>query len=419
MAHLAIAGGKPLRQTPFPRWPVWDQAEIDAVKAVVESGRWGATQGTEVRDFEAEFAAYQEAAFGTAVVNGTVALKLALTAAGIGVGDEVIVPGYTFVATATAAMEIGAVPIFADINPYTYTLDPDSAAACVTPRTRAIIPVHLGGRPADMDAILALAGRHDLRVIEDAAQAWGAAWRGRKVGALGHIGGFSFQSSKNITAGEGGMMLTNDPAIAELAASLSNCGRRAGQPWYAHYVLGGNYRLSEFQGAVLRVQLQRYPQHLQRRQANAAYLEQALSEVEGISTLQQDSRVTANSYHVLFLRYHAEAFSGGGGRISKARFIAALQAEGIDGVHGGYSLPVYRQPVMLAENFGLATPPLFRGVYPHTPEYQQVAHPATDRACAEEAIWIRHNMLLGESRDMDDIVAAICKIQQHSDELRE
>ncbi len=415
MAHLAIAGGKPVRQTPFPRWPIWDAAEVEAVKAVVESGRWGATQGTEVRDFEKEFAAYQDAVFGIAVTNGTVALKLALTAVGVGVGDEVIIPGYTFVATATAALEIGAVPVFADIDPHTYTLDPASAAACVTPRTRAIIPVHLGGRPADMDAILALARQHDLVVVEDAAQAWGAAWQGRQAGALGDIGGVSFQSSKNLTAGEGGMMLTNDPAIAEMARSLGNCGRREGQPWYAHYVLGGNYRLSELQGAVLRVQLQRYPEYLQRRQARAAYLEQALSEISGITTLRQDSRVTSNAYHVLFLRYDAAVFDAA----PKARFIAAMQAEGIAGIHAGYSLPAYRQPVMLAENFGLATPPLFQGVYPQTPDYRKVALPVTDRACDEEAIWIRQSMLLGEPSDMDDIAAAIGKIRQYSDELQE
>jgi dTDP-4-amino-4,6-dideoxygalactose transaminase len=415
MAHLAIAGGTPLRQRPFPRWPVWDQQEVEAVQAVVESGHWGAGQGTQVHDFEAEFAAYHEAACGIAVVNGTVALKLALTAAGIGVGDEVIMPGYTFVATATAALEIGAIPVFADIDPQTYTLDPDSVAACVTPRTRAILPVHLGGRPADMDALQALAQRHRLLIVEDAAQAWGAAWRGHKVGTLGHIGGFSFQSSKNITAGEGGMMLTNDATIGNLARSLSNCGRQEGQPWYAHHVLGGNYRLSELQGAVLRVQLRRYPQHLQQRQTNAAYLEQALSEVAGITTLRPDSRVTSNAYHLLFLRYNAEAFGGA----SKARFIAALHAEGIHGVLGGYSLPVYRQPVLLAKNFGLATPPLFHGVHPHPPDYTAVVCPVTDRACAEEAIWIRHNVLLGGRRDMDDVLAALGKIQQYSDELQE
>ena len=414
MAHLALAGGSPLRRKPFPQWPIWDQEEVDAVQAVVSSGRWGATQGTEVRHFEEEFAAYQEAAYGIAVVNGTVALKLALTAAGIGVGDEVIVPGYTFVATATAALEIGAVPVFADIDPHTYTLDPGHAAACITPRTRAIVPVHLGGRPADMDAIRSLAQRHDLMIVEDAAQAWGASWTEAKVGTLGDIGGFSFQASKNITAGEGGMMLCNDPAIGEMARSLSNCGRQPDGLWYAHYVLGGNYRLSEFHGAILRVQLRRYPEHLQRRQANAAYLERGLAEVEGIATLHQDGRVTSNAYHIFFFQYHAEAFGG----VAKDRFIKALQAEGITGAHGGYSLPVYRQPVMLTENFGLATRPLFHGVYPHTLDYGTVALPVTDRACDEEAIWIRHNLLLGDRQDIDDIVEAVLKIQRYHDELQ-
>jgi dTDP-4-amino-4,6-dideoxygalactose transaminase len=413
MAHLAIAGGEPVRRTPFPHWPVWNQEEVDAVRAVVESGRWGSQQGTEVRQFEAEFAAYHDATHAIAVTNGTVALKLALTAAGVGVGDEVIMPGYTFVATATAALEIGAVPVFAEIDPETYTLDPASAAACITPRSRAILPVHLGGRVADMDAILALAGQHHLVVIEDAAQAWGASWKGKKAGTLGQMSGFSFQSSKNITAGEGGMLLSNDPEIGPLARSLSNCGRQPGGLWYAHYVLGGNYRLSELHGAILRVQLRRYPEHLRQRQENAAYLEHAFSEVVGIAPLRQDHRVTSNAYHVLFLRYNPEAFGG----LPRERFLAALHAEGIQGVHSGYSLPVYRQPVMLAKNFGLATPPLFHGVYPETPDYSKVAYPATDRACDTEAVWIRQNMLLGERRDMDDIVEAVCKIQRYRDEL--
>ncbi|WP_089936567.1 DegT/DnrJ/EryC1/StrS family aminotransferase [Candidatus Entotheonella palauensis] len=415
MANLAIAGGDPQRHHPYPSWPIWTQAEVDAVQAVVTSGRWISLQGTEVQNFENEFAAYHDAVYGIAVVNGTVALKLALTAAGVGVGDEVLMPGYTFVATATAALEIGAVPVFADIDPETYTIDPVHAAALITPRTRAIVPVHLGGRPADMDAILDLAREHDLAVIEDAAQAWGSAWNGAKVGALGQIGGISFQASKNITAGEGGMMLTNDPAIGDMARSLSNCGRQADGLWYAHYVLGGNYRLSEFQGAVLRVQLQRYPEHLERRQANAAYLERGLAEIDGISTMRPDPRVTANAYHLFFMRYDADAF----GRISKHRFIRALQAEGIQGVSGGYSLPVYRQPVMQAENFGLSTPPLFHGVHPNPPDYRQVALPATDRACDDEAVWLRQSMLLGDRQDMYDIIEAILKLQRYRDELQD
>src|SRR5262249_30587312 len=224
MAHLAIAGVEPIRRTPFPRWPLWNQEEVEAVRAVVESGRWGAQQGDEVRHFEAEFAAYQEAAHGIAVTNGTVALKLALTAAGVGLGDEVIMSGYTFVATATAALEIGAVPVFADIDPHTYTLDPASAEACITSRTRALLPVHLGGRPADMEAIMALAQRHNLVVIEDAAQAWGASWQGRMAGTLGHVAGFSFQSSKNITAGGGGVVLHQDEDHRGMGTGLLKLG---------------------------------------------------------------------------------------------------------------------------------------------------------------------------------------------------
>ncbi|MGE3538468.1 MAG: DegT/DnrJ/EryC1/StrS family aminotransferase [Candidatus Tectimicrobiota bacterium] len=413
MAHLAIGGGEPVRRQPFPQWPIWNHEEMEAVQAVVASGRWGAQQGTAVRQFETEFAAYQQAACGIAVTNGTVALKLALTAAGVGLGDEVIMPSYTFVATATAALEIGAVPVFADIDPGTYTLDAASAAACITPRTRALLPVHLGGRPADMDALQALAQRHNLVLIEDAAQAWGASWQGRGTGTLGHAAGFSFQSSKNMTAGEGGMILSNDPGIGEKARALSNCGRQPDGLWYAHYVLGGNYRLSELHGALLRVQLRRYPEQLALRQANATYLTQALSEVDGVTTLRQDPRVTANAYHVFFLQYHPEAFAGA----SKERFIAAMRAEGIEGIHSGYSLPVHRQPVLLAPNFGLATPPLFTGVHPNPPDYRQVSCPVTERVCEQEALWVRQNMLLGTQQDMDDIVAAISKIQRHCDEL--
>ncbi len=415
MTQLAIAGGKPLRHAAFPHWPFWNHEEVAAVQAVVESGRWGALQGTEVQHFEAEFAAYHGAAHGIAVTNGTVALKLALTASGVGVGDEVIMPGYTFIATASAALEIGAVPVFADIDPQTYTLDPASVEACLTSRTRAIIPVHLGGRPADMDALMAMAERHHLVVIEDAAQAWGASWNGRMAGTLGHVAGFSFQSSKNITAGEGGMILTNDPDIGALARSLSNCGRQPDGVWYAHYVLGGNYRLSELPGAILRVQLRRYPDQLAQRQANAVYLEQALSEVPGITTLRADPRVTSNAYHILMLQYHPAAFGGA----SRERFLAALRAEGIEGIHGGYSLPAYRQPMLLAENFGLATPPLYSGVYPHKVDYRQVHCPVTDHVCDTEALWVRQSMLLAERQDMDDIAAAMMKIQSHSDELQE
>lgn len=413
MADLAIAGGTALRQAPFPAWPVWDQTDVQALQRVLQSGHWDALKGEEVSLFEAEFAAFQGAAHGVAVTNGTVALKLALIAAGVGPGDEVIVPGYTFIATATAALELGAIPVFADVDPQSYTLDPDSVAACLTGRTRAIMPVHLGGCPADMDGLLALSRLHGLAVVEDAAQAWGAAWNGTSVGTLGQCGIVSFHASKNLTAGEGGMVLCDDPDIASLVRSLSNCGRQPDGLWYAHYLLGGNYRLSEFQGAVLRSQLRRYPEQLARRQANAAYLGEALAAIDGVTPLTTDSRVTANAYHVYFLKFDAEKFGG----IDKLRFIAALRAEGITDLHPGYSLPAYRQPVMLAKNFGLAKPPFLNGSQAAVPDYASVTCPVTEYLCDHEALWLRQNVLLGERRDLDDIVAAMDKVQRHLDEV--
>ncbi|MDE0204729.1 MAG: DegT/DnrJ/EryC1/StrS family aminotransferase [Candidatus Tectomicrobia bacterium] len=413
MAHLAIAGGTALRQAPFPAWPVWDETDVQALQRVLQSGRWDALKGEEVSQFEAEFAAFQGAAHAVAVTNGTVALKLALIAAGVGPGDEVIVPGYTFIATATAALELGAIPVFADVDPQSYTLDPESVVARLSGRTRAIMPVHLGGCPADMDGLLALSRLHGLAVVEDAAQAWGAAWNGTPVGTLGQCGIVSFHASKNLTAGEGGMVLCDDPDIASLVRSLSNCGRQPDGLWYAHYLLGGNYRLSEFQGAVLRSQLQRYPKQLARRQANAAYLGEALAAIDGVSPLTTDSRVTANAYHVYFLKFDAEEFGG----IDKLRFIAALRAEGITDLHPGYSLPAYRQPVMLAKNFGLAKPPFLNGSQAVLPDYASVTCPVTEYLCDHEALWLRQNVLLGERLDLDDIVAAMDKVQRHLDEV--
>ena len=321
-------------------------------------------------------------------------------------------PGYTFIATATAALELGAIP-YCRRRPAKLHPRSDSAAACLTGRTRAIMPVHLGGCPADMDGLLALSRLHGLAVVEDAAQAWGAAWNGTSVGTLGQCGIVSFHASKILTAGEGGMVLCNDPDIASLVRSSATAGRQPDGLWYAHYLLGGNYRLSEFQGAVLRSQLRRYPEQLARRQANAAYLGEALAAIDGVAPLTTDSRVTANAYHVYFLKFDAEKFGG----IDKLRFIAALRAEGITDLHPGYSLPAYRQPVMLAKNFGLAKPPFLNGSQAAVPDYASVTCPVTEYLCDHEALWLRQNVLLGERRDLDDIVAAMDKVQRHLDEV--
>ena len=407
MPHLALRGGTAVRSAAFPVWPVWGEEELANLAAVVRSGKWGCTTGSFTLEFEKKFAAYHAAAHGVCVNSGTTALRIALLAADIGPADEVLVPAYTFFASAAAVVEAGAVPVFVDIDPSTYTIDPRCAEDACTDRTAAMMPVHFAGRPADMDALTALARKRGLKIIEDAAQAWGSEWRGRKVGALGEAGCFSFQSSKNINSGEGGIILTNDEVVARMARSHSNCGRRPEGQWYEHFILGGNSRMTEFQSAVLLAQLARYEGQRKTRQENLFYLNEKLSGVRGILTHPIDPRVTAHSAHLFILRYQREGFAGK----PKAAFLRALQAEGIP-VSSGYADPLYRQPVFLNTAFG----PRGRTV-PWPVDYRSFRCPATEAACREEAVWLTQNVLLGTRSDMDDIVEAIDKVGRHAGEM--
>lgn len=407
MSKLALKGGTPLRTKPFPGWPVADETEIKAVEQVVRSGKWGSLHGTQVREFEKAYAEMHQARHAMAVFNGTVALEIALQACGIGPGDEVIMPGYTFIATASAVLIKGAVPVFADIDLETFNIDLGSAESLITPRTRAIMPVHFGGRPCDMQAIKSFAAKHQLRVIEDAAQAWGASWQGTPVGAIGDAGGFSFQSSKNITAGEGGMILTNDDAVAEMIRSVRNCGRMESGIWYAHYHLGTNARMTEFQAAVLLAQLQRYPAAQEKRDHNAQLLDGLLSPHPGIKPLRHDAGVTRHARHLHILRYQPEAWDG----LPKNKFLEALKAEGVQ-LSAGYSIPLYEQPVLKNKSFGP-----FAKWFADKIDYASIYLPNTHAACYEQAIWIIQSFLLGSEEDMRDIVRAVEKIYEHRREL--
>ena len=265
---LALFGGSPVRTQPFPRWPIFGDAEEARLLRSLRSGNWGRLHGEEVAEFERRFAAMHGCRHGIAVVNGTVSLRIALLAAGIQAEDEVIVPPYTFISTASAVIEANAIPVFADVELETFNLDPRAVEAAITPRTKAIIPVHFAGQPAAMDRLMAIAREHRLVVIEDAAHAHGASDNGRPAGSLGHMASFSFQSSKNLTAGEGGIIITNDDATAEACRSIHNCGRVPDGIWYEHHVVAGNYRLGEFQGAVLNAQLDRLDDQTATRDAN-------------------------------------------------------------------------------------------------------------------------------------------------------
>ncbi|MDR7545401.1 MAG: DegT/DnrJ/EryC1/StrS family aminotransferase [Armatimonadota bacterium] len=355
MATLALLGGQPVRTRPFPPWPEFGAPEEETLVGVLRSGHWGRITGSRNQEFERRFAAYQHAARAVTCVNGTVALELALRAAGIGCNDEVIVPSYTFIATASAVLDLGAVQVFADIEPATYAISVDSAAGLVSQRTRAIVPVHLAGAPADMDGILALARQHGLVVIEDAVQAHGAEWKGHRVGAIGTLGTFSFQSTKVLTAGEGGAVVTNDATLAEIVWSLQNVGRIPGGEWYKHHRLGWNLRMTEFQAALLLAQMDRLDEQIARRARNAA----------------------------------------------------ALVAEGIPATPG---YPPLHTMSAITETLASKGISLRAG--------RNGALPATERAWKDEAVWLPQTVLLGTREDVADVGRAVRKIAAHHQELR-
>ncbi|MGQ9727637.1 MAG: DegT/DnrJ/EryC1/StrS family aminotransferase [Candidatus Fervidibacter sp.] len=405
MGVLAVNGGTPTRTKPFHKWPVFDEREALALKEVVESGQWwGRVKGSKVEQFEEAFARYQHSKHCIACTNGTIALYLSLKAVGVKPGEEVIVPPYTFIASASSVLDVGAVPVFADIDPETMTLDPKAVEAAITPRTSAIMAVHIAGRPCDMDSLTEIARKHGLVLIEDAAQAHGASWKGRRVGAIGGAGGFSFQASKNITAGEGGAVTTDSDEIAEKVWSLHNCGRSRIGEWYAHYIIGGNHRMTEWQAAVLLVQLQRADELHKKRQQNANYLNSLLRELEVVEPLKDDSRITEHAYHLFIFRYFPERM----GNVSKARFIEALRAEGIP-VSPGYK-PLYREPAFNKSSLDWHP-------YARHYDYSKVKCPATERVCDHEAIWLKQEIFLGETEDMGDIAQAIKKVRDNYREL--
>ena len=405
---LALDGGTPVRTAPFPSWPVWDEREERALLAVLRSGTWGAHSGTQVKEFGRRFAAYQQAEHAICVTNGTAALETALRAVGVGPLDEVIIPPYTFVATATAVLAIGAVPVFCDILPDTYLIDAADAERRISERTKAIVAVHIAGQPADLDAVMDVGRRHGLKVVEDAAQAHGAAWRGRRIGAIGDAGSFSFQSSKNLNSGEGGIILTDDREVAERAWQLANVGRIPDGAWYQHEGMGFNLRLSEFQGAMLLAQLERVPEQFERREANARFLDAALSEIPGITPQARDERVTGHAHHLYVLRFDPEEF---GGR-DRDWFLRALRAEGVP-CSAGYTTPLYRMNAVIGERRRWAEIAAAAGrpvAVPESPAAE--ALPVTERACGVEGVWLTQNVLLAEEADMAQIVSAVAKIRR-------
>lgn len=354
----------------IPQWPVSSEREMELLRQVIESERWGGYHDFVAR-FEREFAAFQHCKAGVAAANGTVTLEMALAAAGIGPGDEVIVPAISFISTATAVSRVGATPVFVDIEELSFNMDPERAAAAISPRTKAILAVHFGGAMADMDRLLALG----VPVIEDAAHAHGSEWRGRRAGSLGVAGSFSFQNSKVMTAGEGGILIGNDEELLARARSTGDQGRRVGGGWFSHYTLGANYRMTALQAAVLIAQLERLPEQICLRQRNAGLLFRELGDVPGLRWQHVPRQANANSWYLLLGRIDAARYG-----VDRDRFHAALIAAGVP------CTPFYPHP--------LYANPVYRSL-PCRVEPCPVAE-----ACIGDAFWFPHRVLMADSAEM-------------------
>ena len=396
MTKLAINGGEPVVKSGLGKsWPIFDETEENALLEVLRSGAWNRRE--KVDEVGEKFASYQDAKYGIPLANGTVALQCALKAAGVTAGDEVIVPALTFVATGTSVVCVNAVPVIVDVDPLTYNIAPDAIEAAITSRTRAIIPVHNGGYPADMDAIMDIAERHNLKVIEDCAHAHGSQWRGKGMGSIGHLGTFSFQIGKTLTCGEGGMVITNDEALANSAGQVANL----------------NMRMTNLQATLLLSQLERFDEQVETRERNIAYLMKGMEAIEGIHPIPRDERVTRWCFYYWDFRFVPAEFGG----ISRGRFLEALGAEGVPCGVGAHGQPIYNEgPFSNPEWFDqLGLPREYLG--DRAIDYSSVHCPEAERVYQEEVCGFGHAMFLGGIDDMQLILDAFQKIRTHVDEL--
>jgi dTDP-4-amino-4,6-dideoxygalactose transaminase len=385
--RLAINGGDPAIREEFPGWPVWGEAELRAVREVVESGVWG-VQGTRLPEFTKKFSDFQHVGYALPVANGSVAIETALEALGIGGGDEVVVPDYTFVATAAAPVRRGARAVPVDVDARTFCIDPVLAEEAVTDKTRAIIPVHFGGHPCDMTAIMKLAARYGLHVIEDCSHAHGAQWEGRYVGTFGEMGTFSLQASKTLNCGEGGVIVTDSERLYAICSAIHNAGRVVGSFDYNHYVSGTNYRMTELQAGILLAQMERLEEQCDRRDGNGRMLTALLEDIDGVTPQYRDPRVGRHGHYLFTFLLDAD--------IPRDVFRRALKAEGVlvqreyPAIH---SLECIRKKNMGAGDFPVSV------------------------RLADRSIWLYHETLLGTEDQITQVAEAVRKVLENRTEL--
>jgi dTDP-4-amino-4,6-dideoxygalactose transaminase len=401
MSELAIFGGKPTISGPWPKWPELGERERTLLDEVLASSIWGGTGlGPKIRELDEKFAAYCGVKHGAAVANGTVSMELCLEAWGIGPGDEVVAPAATFMATAIAAHHQGATVVYADLDPKTANLDPARFEEAISEKTKAVIPVHIGGHPCDMDPTVDIARRRGIKVLEDAAQAHGAIYKGRMAGSLGDAGSFSFQQSKNMQSGEGGFITSDDADfIDRIHYSLGKFGRgiRDKYAGHIHYNFGWNACYTEIQAAIALGQLERLEAQTQKRSANAKLLLRELEGIEGIEPFRYEPYCTRHGHHLFLVRFDSPKFD----KVSRAQFLAALNAEGVP-ASSFYPMPLYEQPL-----------------YKSNPRMKMRALPCpvTESLC-REVIFFEQNLLLAEPDRIVLIAAAVKKLRRGAKELQ-
>ena len=414
---LALLGGKKVREKPFPPHPIIGDEEKRAVMGVLESGKLSTfiaspgehfLGGVKIRQFECDFADYCGVKYGVAFNSATSALHAAIAACGVRPGEEVIVPPYTFTSTATCCLMHNAIPVFADIDADSYCLDPSAVEKAITPRTRAVIPVHLFGNAADMDGIMAVAGKHNLKVIEDCAQAPGAVYKNKMVGTIGDCGIFSFQETKNIMTGEGGMLITDDEQIASIAQMVRNHGEMVlatqTERTYRSDILGWGYRMTELEAAIGIEQLKKLDRFNQQRIELANYLSQGLASIDGLTPPIVQPYVK-HVYYAYPLKYDESKFG-----IARDIFVRALNAEGIP-FGAGYVKPLYLNPIYHENK------PFIYDYFGKDISYANGICPVTERLHEKELVSSGVIRPPATRRDMDDIIAAVRKITAGKGEL--
>lgn len=408
---LAFKGGKPVRNLHWPSWPVWDKDIEPEIASMFKSGKWYRNTGQYCEEFEQQYASLVGSKYCLATASGTTALSIALHSLGVDAGDEVLVSPFTFIATYNAVFMAKALPVFVDTDPETFLMNPSMINDRVTEQTTAILPVHIYGLPCDMDAINANAKKHDLKVVEDACQAWSTKYKGKNAGILGDLGCFSFQNSKHLPAGEGGAVVGNDELLMDRCRSFHDCGMRfgsiGGESRYP--IRGGNFRMQHVQALILMSQMKRFENDAKTRESNAAYLDSKLGETPGIIPHKPVPGADKSSFHMYPFRYNKEAFNNA----SRDTFVKALRAEGIP-CNRGYGKQNKDGLIEEALNsrgylrlFGEKRLQQWR---------EENVLPGNDQL-AEETVIFYQNVLLGTKKDMDDIVNAVNKIYENKDQL--